>query len=253
METAHDTEDGCLGKTTPVVPIAYRIVALMQERNRLFTYPLEQVAADIWATRFRCTSCGACCTQAINNHIFLLDRDVERVKTLDPEAYEPAPDPEFCDQNGMLYVSGYALRMKKDTTGSCWFLEGGRCRIYEQRFSVCRIYPHMLRRSAGVPGNVTWRQFARKGSHGQYDPTFPFEECLTIAQEVKEYETAYLNQQISFLETIHEYFMVHNLRQDPVMHKDRMQRLLQGDPVDINVFHEGELEECRVSTTGDFR
>ena len=36
------------------------------------------------------------------------------VKTIDPDAYEPAPDPEFCDQNGMLYVSGYALRMKND-------------------------------------------------------------------------------------------------------------------------------------------
>jgi uncharacterized protein len=229
------------------IPIPYRIVALMQERNRLFAYPLEQVAGDIWSSRFRCTSCGACCTRTINNHIFLLDRDVERVKALDPDAYEPAPDPEFCDQNGMLYVSGYALRMKKDATGSCWFLEDGRCRIYEQRFSGCRIYPHMLRRSAGVPGNVTWRQFARKGSHGRYDPTLPFEECLAIAREVKEYENAYLSQQIVFLETIHEYFNVHGLCHNPMVHKQRMQQIRQGRPVDIKVFHAGELEACRIA------
>ena len=109
------------------IPIPYRIIALMQERNRLFAYPLEQIASDIWSSRFRCTSCGACCTRAINNHIFLLDHDVTEIKKIDPDAYEPAPGPEFCDQNGMLYVSGYALRMKEDTHGSCWFLEDGKC------------------------------------------------------------------------------------------------------------------------------
>src|SRR5665647_501812 len=58
-------------------------------------------------------------------------------------------------------------------------------------------------------------------SHGRYDPAFPFRECLTLAQEVKEYENAYLTQQISFLETIHEYFTVHNLRHDPEVYHDR--------------------------------
>jgi Fe-S-cluster containining protein len=229
------------------IPIPYRIVALIQERNRLFEYPLERVAGDIWSAKFRCTMCGACCTEAINNHIFLLDHDVERVQAINPDAYKPAPDPEFCDQNGILYVSGYALRMKNDTTGSCWFLKDGKCRIYEQRFSGCRIYPHMLRRSAGIPGNITWRQFAHKGSHGRYDPKFPYEECLTIAREVKEYENAFLTQQIAFLETIHEYFTVHSLRYDPDMHKQNLQRLAHGRPVDIKVFHAGELEEYRIA------
>jgi hypothetical protein len=96
------------------IPIPYRIVALVQERNRLFEYPLEQMAGDIWSARFRCTACGACCTQEVNNHIFLLDRDVERIKKTDDDAYVPAPDPEFCDGNGNLYVSGYAIRMKND-------------------------------------------------------------------------------------------------------------------------------------------
>ena len=227
------------------IPIPYRIVALVQERNRLFSYPLEQMAGDIWSARFRCTCCGACCTQEVNNHIFLLDRDVERIKTIDHEAYVPAPDPEFCDQNGMLYVSGYALTMRNDPARSCWFLENGKCRIYEQRFSGCRIYPHMLRRSAGVPGTITWRQFARKGSHGEYDPILSYEECLTIAREVKEYENAYLTQQIAFLETVHEYFTVHGLRHDPKVHRQRLRQIAKSPPDTIKVFHAGEFEEYR--------
>ncbi|MDP3563536.1 MAG: YkgJ family cysteine cluster protein [Methanoregula sp.] len=227
---------------SPEVPIPYRIVALMQERNRLFAYPLEQMASDIWSTRFRCTSCGECCTREVNSHIFLLDHDVTVVRTIDPNSYEPAPDPEFCDQNGWLYVSGYALRMKNDTHGSCWFLENGKCGIYDQRFSVCRIYPHMLRRSAGTPGHVSWRQFARRNEHGRCDPALTFEECLVLAREVKQYENAFLTQQISFLETIDEYFTLNNLRHDPEVYKQTAQRYLQGEPVDISVYRAGELE-----------
>mgnify|MGYP001185071201 CR=1 FL=1 len=246
MKTAHGTEDGLLVKTAPIVPIPYRIIALMQEQNRLFAYPLERLAIEIWSTKFRCNGCGACCTRAINRHIFLLDHDVDEIKKIDPDAYEPAPDPEFCDQNGMLYVSGYALRMKEDEAGSCWFLENDKCRIYDHRFSGCRIYPHMLRRGSDAAGSVAWHQFARKGEHGCHDEAPSLEECLTLAREIKEYETAFLNQQISFLETIHEYFAVHNLRHDPVRHKEKVEHLATGHPVDIQVIHEGELELCHV-------
>jgi hypothetical protein len=200
------------------------------------------MASDIWSTRFRCTACGTCCTREVNSHIFLLDHDVTVVRTIDPSAYEPAPDPEFCDQNGRLYVSGYALRMKDDTPGSCWFLENGKCRIYDRRFSVCRIYPHMLRRSAGTPGHITWRQFAHPNEHGRYDPAIPFDECRVIAREVKEYENAFLTQQISFLETIYEYFTVSNLWHDPERYHESVKRYRQGQPVDIFVYHAGELE-----------
>jgi Fe-S-cluster containining protein len=232
--------------TAQDIPIPCRIVALMQEQSRLFAFPLERLAEEIRTTGFRCTCCGSCCTREINSHIFLLDHDVAEVKKIDSAAYEPAPDPEFCDQNGMLYVSGYALRMKEDTNGSCWFLEEGKCRIYEQRFSGCRIYPHMLRRSTDTTGSVTWQQFAHKNEHGRYDPALSPEECLTLAREIKEYENACLTQQISFLETIHEYFTGHNLRHDPNVYEQRMQRILQGGRVDIKVFHAGEFEACRI-------
>ena len=225
------------------ISIPYRIIALMQERNRLFAFPLERLAIEIWGTRFSCDCCGKCCTRAVNKHIFLLDHDAAEVKKIDCGAYEPAPDPEFCDQNGVLYVSGYALRMKEDGSGSCWFLKNKKCGIYDQRFSGCRIYPHMLRRSNEMTEQVAWNQFAHKNQHGRYDQTLSLDECLAMARKIKEYENAYLNQQIAFLELIHEYFTLCKLQHDPVMYTKCMGALLRGEPVRIKVFDEGELKE----------
>ncbi len=228
------------------IPLPCRIIALMQERNRLFSYPLDSIAGEIKTVGFRCTRCGTCCTRAMNGHIFLLDHDVTEVKKIDPGAFEPAPAPEFCDQNGMLYVSGYALRMRNDNLGSCWFLENGKCRIYDQRFSGCRIYPHMLRRSADAAGLVTWRLFAKMNEHGRFNQEIPEDVCLALAREVKEYENAFLIHQISFIETVHEYFVINNLGHDQKMYDLQMRYLSQGELVRIMVYHDGELQEHRM-------
>jgi len=229
------------------VPIPGRIVALVQEQNRLFTFPAEHLVDAIRATGFRCTACGACCTRAVNDHVFLLDRDADAVATIDPAARVPAPDPEFCDRDGMLYVSGYALRMR-DEDGACWFLENGRCRIYDRRLSGCRIYPHMLRRASDPAGTIAWRRFAHPGEHGRQDLSLSREECLDLAREVLEYENAFLTQQIAFLETVHEYFTVHGLRHDPAMHATRLQQAKNGGHVDVRVFHAGEFDACRITS-----
>ena len=57
---------------SPEVPLPYRIVALMQEWNHLFAFPLEDLAEEIRTTGFRCNSCGTCCTRAVNSHITTL-------------------------------------------------------------------------------------------------------------------------------------------------------------------------------------
>ena len=137
--------------------------------------------------------------------------------------------------------------LKNDIPGSCWFLENGRCRIYDQRFSVCRIYPHMLRRNCDESGQVMWQQFARLNEHGQYYQDLPEEECFSLAREIKEYENAFLTHQIFFLETIHEFFSVHMFRHDQKMYDYQMQRVLQGNPVKVIVYHDGELEEHRIT------
>jgi uncharacterized protein len=231
--------------TAMQVPIPYRIMALIQERNAIFTYPLEQLADRIRETGFRCNRCGTCCTRAVNSHIFLLERDVNNLREIHPAALEPAPDPEFCDQDGTLYVSGYALRMNSDGPGTCWFLRENRCRIYGQRFSVCRIYPYMLRQTCQEGGMVTWQWFSKMNEHGCYQCTISDEECRALAREVKEYENAFLTHQISFLETMYEYFSANALRHDQEMYGHQMQQILEGKPVTIMVYHAGKLEEYR--------
>lgn len=228
-------------RSAPDIPIPARIIALMQERNRLFAYSLNRLAGEIRELGFRCSQCGMCCTRALNSHVFLLERDVENLRKIDPDALEPAQDPEFCDQNGTMYVSGYSVRMGDGSTGSCRFLEGKRCRIYERRFSACRIYPYMLRRIPDSSGRMTWRQFSPQHRFGDCQAVLPDEECFTIAREIREYENAYLTQQISFLEAIHEFFTIHNLRQDLEIYRDRAWADPMHGPVTVMVYHAGEF------------
>ncbi len=99
--------------TVSLIPIPYRIIALTQERNSLFDYSAERLAGIIKEIGFRCDGCAQCCTRAFNGHVFLLDRDVTAVKKIDPAALEPAPRPEFCDQNGIFYVLGVCAADKR--------------------------------------------------------------------------------------------------------------------------------------------
>jgi uncharacterized protein len=92
-----------------------------------------------------------------------------------------------------------------------------------------------------------WQQFARRNEHGDYSRDIHDDECLTLAREIKEYENAFLSQQIYFLETVHEYFTVHNLRDDREARARCRERYLQGAPVTVMVYHAGELEENLIS------
>ena len=229
-----------------LTPIPFRIAALTQERNSLYEYPLERLAGTIREIGFRCTGCAKCCTRSFNGHVFLLDRDVKAVREIEPEALEPAPGPEFCDQNGIFYVSGYALRVQEDENGSCWFLDNGRCRIYEQRFAICRIYPYMLHREPDEEGTVDWRQFSGLEQHGEYYAIIPDEESLSIARETKEYENAFLTQEIRFLEYIQDYFARHKLRHVQKIYDDRLREFRKGKDITVMVFFDDHLEEHRI-------
>ncbi len=229
-----------------LTPIPLRISALIQERNRLLEYPVERLAGVIKRIGFRCVSCAQCCTKVFNGHVFLLDRDVTLLKALEPAALEPAPAPEFCDQNGIFYVSGYALRTQNDSRGSCWFLENGRCRIYDRRFAICRIYPYMLHREADERGDVDWRQFSGLDQHGEYDGEISDEQSLGLARETKEYENAFLTQEIRFLEFMQDYFTRRRLRHVQKMYDDEIRRFNRGEEITVMVFYDGNLEQHEV-------
>ncbi len=142
--------------------------------------------------------------------------------------------------------SGYALRTKGDKQGSCWFLENKRCRIYDQRFTICRIYPYMLHREPDEKGKVDWRQISGLNEHGEYNTDIPEEECLAIARETKEYEEAFLQQEIAFLEYMNEYFKKNNLRHVQKVYDDKMRRFAKGEPITVQVFYCGRLEKHTV-------
>lgn len=233
-----------------LTPIPLRIAALVQERNSLYEYPLERLAGIIRSIKFRCTSCAKCCTRSFNGHVFLLDHDVAMVREIDPDAIKPAPGPEFCDQNGVFYVSGYALRVHQDEVGSCWFLKDGRCRIYEKRFAICRIYPYMLHREPDEQGEVDWRQFSGLEEHGVYDEEMSEGECSEIARETKEYENAFLTQEIRFLEYMQEYFTRNRLRHVQKVYDDRMRQFQRGSEITVRVFCNDALEEHRIRVEG---
>jgi Fe-S-cluster containining protein len=229
-----------------LTPIPLRIAALTQERNSLFDFPVERLAGVIKEIGFRCTSCAKCCTRAFNGHVFLLDRDVTAVKVLEPAALEPAPSPEFCDQNGIFYVSGYALRTQDDDAGSCWFLKNGRCRIYDRRFTICRIYPYMLHREPDEYGDIDWRQFSGLDQHGEYGAVISDDESLVLARETKEYENAFLTQEIEFLEFMQDYFSHHHLRHVQKVYDDQLRRFKRSEEITVMVYYDSHLEKHQI-------
>ncbi len=228
------------------IPVPYRIIALMHERERLLAYPVDGLARKIRTTGFRCNRCGVCCSRSRNGHVFLLDRDVSEILQIDPTALEPAPGPEFCDGEGTLYVSGYAVRTKDDRDGSCWFLKDRRCSIYDRRFSVCRTYPHTLRWAPDASGNLSWALFSSPEPHGFLHQDLTDKECIDLAREVKEYENALITRQIEFLEMIHDYFSVHDLMHDSARHHHEIQRYQGGEEVMIRVFSFGDFDLFRI-------
>jgi uncharacterized protein len=204
---------------------------------------MKNLAECIKEIGFRCTSCAKCCTRAFNGHVFLLDRDVTALKAIDPAALEPAPAPEFCDQNGIFYVSGYALRTQDDDSGSCCFLKDGICQIYDRRFTICRIYPYMLHREPDESGKIDWRQFSGLDQHGEYDMIISDDESIDLARETKEYENAFLTQEIRFLEFMQEFFDSHRLRHVQKVYDDQLRRYNRGEEIIVMVYYDGVLEQ----------
>ncbi len=229
-----------------LIPITARIAAAECELADLLAYPQEKLAAIIKEIGFRCDLCSRCCTRAFNGHVFLLDDDVAVAREIDPDSVEPAPFPEFCDQDGVFYVSGYALKTRDDESGSCYFLENNRCRIYDRRFSICRLYPYMLHREPDEQGKIDWRQIAGLDEHGEYHTEIPDALCEEAAAETREYEIACIRQEISFLSYIQDYFSRNHLRHVQKTYDDRMRAFARGGEIRIMVFYHGRLEAHRV-------
>ena len=222
-----------------------RIRELKDELQGLAGYPDEQFRQIIREVGFECNLCGKCCTRDFNDHAFLLDADAALIRDLDEAALVPAPYYELCDQEGTFYVSGYAIRSRRD--GTCHFLEKGRCRIYAQRPQICRIYPYSLHREEDDQGVLDWRQISGLNRHGTYYSEIGDEESLRIAREVKAYEEAFLRQEIAFLEAIKEQIQNSGLKLSHLAYQRQMRLFERGGKVRVKVFHAGRLIETTVT------
>lgn len=100
---------------------------------------------------FACTLCGNCCRDRV---VVLYEEDVRRLKQAGHRNfYEPTEELER-----KLTKAPYKMKMRED--GSCIFLRGNLCSVYEQRPDTCRRYPFIVGSdfilvSMGCPG-VRW-------------------------------------------------------------------------------------------------
>ncbi|AAM30523.1 MULTISPECIES: YkgJ family cysteine cluster protein [Methanosarcina] len=227
-------------------PIDTRLAEMHEELRDLRNFPDSEFVGIIRELGFKCELCARCCTREFNDHVFLLDSDLERVRSIDPDAVTPAPYYEFCDQNGRFYVSGYALKTKPD--GSCIFLENKRCRIYESRPSICRVYPHMLHREADETGKVDWRQISGLNEHGSYHSDLDDPACKEIALETRAYEEAYLQQVIGFFEAVKAHFRTNGLKHIQRTYDRKMREFLKGEcDLEIFVYCKGGFEKQKLA------
>lgn len=216
-----------------------------KELKALKKYPNDKLIEIIKEVGFECDLCGMCCTRQFNDHVFLLEKDVEAMKQIDASLITPAPYYEFCDQKGNFYVSGYSLRTKED--GSCVLLENNRCTIYEKRPTICRLYPYMLHRETDEEGNLDWRQISGLDQHGCYHGEITDEDAKEIASDIKGYEEAYLEQQIAFFRKVKEHFKKNGSRHVKSVYDRQMRAFEKGKEIVVYVFHNNGLELCRIS------
>ncbi|MCK4938013.1 MAG: YkgJ family cysteine cluster protein [Methanosarcinales archaeon] len=212
-----------------------------QELHDLVQYPEDKLTSIIRDVGFKCDLCSRCCTEKFNDHVFLLDADTAVIKQIDALALTPAPYFEFCDQYGRFYVSGYSLKNKPD--GSCYFLEWGRCRIYSSRLSICRVYPYMLHREADESGNMDWRQISGLNEHGCYHTEIGDSEAREIAKETRDYEKAFLEQELRFLKAVNTHFTKNGLRHVQKVYDKKMRLYKKGESIEVWVYYNSTFEK----------
>ena len=225
--------------------IEEHIANFKTELSDLLNYPRHELVDIIQEVGFSCTCCGQCCTAAFNGHIYLLPDDMKYLRSSNSDLLVPAPGFEISDREGRMYASSYALQMSPD--GTCPYLQNGRCVDYENRFSICRVYPYMLHHEADEEGNYDFRQISGLNQHGEYHYAISNKEANEIADMVYAYEQAYLEHMIQFYQFMHAFFTENKLRYSRQAHDKMMRIFYQGGEIDIFVYESDSLVPHRVS------
>lgn len=93
---------------------------------------------------FKCTGCGDCCRWS--GSVLLTDNDIASIA-----AHHGLSEQEFIDRHTRLAPNRIQLALLDHDDGSCSFLEGDRCSIYESRPEQCRSFPFAWSVPEGCP------------------------------------------------------------------------------------------------------
>ena len=222
------------------------LIYFLDEEKALETYSKTHFLDVIQDVGFECDFCGKCCTHAFNDHVYLLAEDASRILTLNPDAVKPSPYFDFCDQFGRFYVSGYSLKTQNDEVGSCFFLENNRCRIYDNRPLICRVYPYMIHREADDSGNYDWREISGLNEHGMYGAEICSEEAESVYDVTIKYESGYISQEKEFLEAVSKHFDSNQLKHIPKNYDKQLRAFEKGEEVSVFVYFKGAFREHKI-------
>lgn len=93
---------------------------------------------------FKCNGCGDCCRWT--GSVLLTDKDMARMAV-----HLEMPEQDFIDRHTRLAPSRIQLALLDQDDGSCSFLEGHRCSVYEARPEQCRTFPFAWSVQSGCP------------------------------------------------------------------------------------------------------
>jgi len=93
---------------------------------------------------FKCTGCGTCCRWT--GSVLLSHRDIEVMA-----AWLGLSELQFIDRHTRLAPNRIQLALIDQTDGSCSFLVGNRCSIYDARPEQCRSFPFAWSVTEGCP------------------------------------------------------------------------------------------------------
>jgi len=94
--------------------------------------------------QFSCSGCGDCCRWT--GAVLLEASDILRLA-----ARLALSEQEFIDGHTRLAPNRLQLALLDQEDGSCAYLEGNRCSVYEARPEQCRTFPYAWSVSEGCP------------------------------------------------------------------------------------------------------
>jgi Fe-S-cluster containining protein len=94
--------------------------------------------------QFSCSGCGECCRWI--GAVLLAGSDHPRLA-----AHLGLSEQEFIDRHTRLAPNRRQLGLLDQADGSCAFLEGNRCSVYEARPKQCRTFPYAWSVAEGCP------------------------------------------------------------------------------------------------------